>query len=117
MSGMQITMKTNAGGCAQHRRQNVRTFREPAMRTGLRKTGITTVGDMPWGTHFCHFYQTKQDLLDILVPYFKAGLENNEFCMWVISKPLTKVEATSALRQAVPDLGRHLGKRSIEFVA
>ena len=50
------------------------------MTTELRKSGISTVGDVPWGTHFCHFYETKEDLLDILIPYFKTGLENSEFC-------------------------------------
>lgn len=52
-------------------------------RQSNRKTGIDILGDVPWGTHFCLFYKTKEDLCDILVPYFKAGLENNEFCMWV----------------------------------
>ena len=56
-----------------------------------RKSGIDIVGDVSWGTHFCQFYQTKEDLLDILVPYFKLGLENNEFFMCVTSEPL-KVE-------------------------
>jgi hypothetical protein len=42
-----------------------------------RKTAIEAIGDVPWGSHFCLFYQTKEDLTDILVPYFKAGLENN----------------------------------------
>ena len=27
------------------------------------------MGDIPWGTHVCQFYQTKEDLVDILVPY------------------------------------------------
>jgi hypothetical protein len=36
---------------------------------------------VPWGTHFCQFYQEQHDPVDIPVPYFKAGLENNEFCM------------------------------------
>jgi len=63
-----------------------------------RKTGIDIIGDVPWGTHFCQFYQTKQDLIDILVPYFKAGLENNEFCMWVTSEPLNKKEAEEVMR-------------------
>ncbi|MHC4720030.1 MAG: MEDS domain-containing protein, partial [Planctomycetota bacterium] len=53
------------------------------MEEKARKTGIEIVGDVPWGTHFCQFYQTKDDLIDVLVPYFKAGLKNNEFCMWV----------------------------------
>ena len=57
------------------------------MTNELRKSGIEIVGDVPWGIHFCHFYETKQDLFDILIPYFKTGLENNEFCVWVIFRP------------------------------
>ena len=63
----------------------------------MRHTGIHIIGDVPWGTHFCQFYQDKQDLIDILVPYFKAGLENNEFCMWITSEPLRAQEAQAAL--------------------
>jgi signal transduction histidine kinase len=86
------------------------------MATELRKTGIGVVGDVPWGTHFCHFYETKEDLLDTLVPYFKAGLESREFCLWVLSEPLTEEEARHALRQAVPDLDRYLADGSIEIL-
>src|SRR5882762_8079574 len=88
------------------------------MATELRKTGISVVGDVPWGAHFCSFYETKQDLLDILIPYFKAGLENKEFCLWVISDSelLTVEEATSALRIALPGLDRYMAERSIELV-
>src|SRR5260370_24213279 len=84
----------------------------------LRKTGISVVGDVPWGTHFCTFYETTQDLLDILVPFFKAGLESKEFCLWIVSNSeLLKVqEATSALRKVVPDLDRHLSEGSVELV-
>ena len=88
------------------------------MAIELRKTGISVVGDLPWGAHFCYFYETKQDLLDILIPYFKTGLENKEFCLWVISNSelLTVEEATSALRNALPDLDRYVAERSIEVV-
>ncbi|HLR04528.1 MAG TPA: MEDS domain-containing protein, partial [Pyrinomonadaceae bacterium] len=88
------------------------------MASELRKTGISVVGDIPWGAHFCYFYETKQDLLDILIPYFKTGLENEEFCLWVISNSelLSVQEATSALRDALPDLDRYVAERSIEVV-
>src|SRR5262245_257580 len=88
------------------------------MATELRKTGISIVSDIPWGTHFCSFYETTQDLLDILVPYFKTGWEGNEFGLWVISNSelLTMQEAISALRKAIPDLDHHLAERSIEMV-
>jgi signal transduction histidine kinase len=87
-----------------------------SISTALRPTGIDVVGDKPWGTHFCHFYEAGRDLLDTLVPYFKAGLENKEFCLWVISPPLTEEEARSALRQTVPELDRYLVERSIEIL-
>src|SRR6185312_10617881 len=88
------------------------------MSSGLRKTGISVVGDAPWGTHFCHFYETKQDLLDTLVPYFKAGLESNEYCLWVVSDSelITVEEAKEALAQSVPDLDRHLSEENIEIL-
>ena len=85
--------------------------------TQLRKTGIGVVGDVPWGTHFFMFYETKEDLLDTLVPYFKAGLETGELCLWLVSEPLTEGEATNALRHAVPDFERYLANRSIEILA
>ncbi|HEX9114194.1 MAG TPA: MEDS domain-containing protein, partial [Nitrospirota bacterium] len=50
-----------------------------------RKSGIPLIGDLPWGSHFCQFYQTAEDLLDILLPYLEAGVENNEFCIWITS--------------------------------
>jgi hypothetical protein len=39
-----------------------------------RDSGIDILGYIPWGTHFCQFYDTPEDLTSILVPYFKAGL-------------------------------------------
>jgi DNA-binding CsgD family transcriptional regulator len=85
------------------------------MNIASRNTGIGVLGDLPWGTHFCLFYETTQDLLDILVPYFKAGLERNEFCLWIAPEVLTKDEALGALGQALPDLDRHLAAGRIEL--
>ena len=86
------------------------------MSTELRKSGIGIIGDVPWGTHFCQFYRTAQDLLDVLVPYFTAGLQNNEFCMWITSEPLGREAAARALAEAVPDFERYLRKGQIEIL-
>src|ERR1700682_4387469 len=83
----------------------------------LRKTGISVIGDVRWGTHFCYFYETKRDLLDTLALYFKTSLENKEICLLVGSQPLTVEEAKRVLGQAVPDLDRHLKERSLEIHA
>ncbi|GAF67910.1 unnamed protein product, partial [marine sediment metagenome] len=82
----------------------------------LRKTGIDIIGNVPWGTHFCQFYHTKQDLIEMLVPYFKAGLENNEFCMWITSEPLKAEDAKAVLKKAVKDLDDYIKKGQIEIL-
>ncbi|MEN4029024.1 MAG: MEDS domain-containing protein [Methanobacterium sp.] len=86
------------------------------MKERLRKSGIDISGDVPWGTHFCQFFQTKEDLIDILIPYFKAGLENNEFCMWITAEPLLEDEAKNALQKAIPDIDRNLKQGQIEII-
>jgi PAS domain S-box-containing protein len=81
-----------------------------------RNSGIDVIGGVPWGTHFCQFYQTKQDLIDILVPYFKAGLEDNEFCMWVTSEPLVVAEAEEAMTKAVNYFDEYMRRGQIEII-
>ena len=86
------------------------------MNEPLRKTGVSIVGEVPWGTHFCQFYRTPQDLLDILVPFFVAGLENNEFCLWITAEPLEAGAARAALAAARPDLDDLIRKGQIEII-
>ncbi len=86
------------------------------MEKAFRKTGIDIIGDAPWGTHLCQFYETREDLVDILVPYFKAGLENNEFCMWITSEPLKVEDAKAALKKVVKNLDHFIKKGQIEIL-
>src|ERR1700730_17088956 len=83
----------------------------------LRRIGIAPLRDIAWGTHLCCFVRTTEDLLALVTPYIKAGLESHEYCIWVLSDGLTKNLAAAALRQAIPDLDRHLGQRSLDIVA
>jgi len=82
----------------------------------MRRAGIDVVGDIPWGTHFCLFYDTKADLLETLVSYCKAGLQSQEFCLWVVAPPVTREDALEALRQAVPSFDRYVPDGGIEIV-
>jgi hypothetical protein len=65
--------------------------------------------DMPWGSHVCTFYEEKEDLVRMLVPYFRQGLERNEVCVWLVGD-LTVDEARNALAAAVPGLQQFLDK-------
>ncbi len=82
----------------------------------LRQSGLEVIGSVPWGTHFCQFYMTSEDLVETLLPYFLAGLAGNEFCMWVTSAPLQVDQATAALRRALPDLDEYLARGQIEIL-
>jgi PAS domain S-box-containing protein len=82
----------------------------------LRPSGIDVVGAVPWGTHFCQFYATSQDLVETLVPYFRAGLAANDFCMWVTSAPLQVEQALAALRAAEPRLEDYLARGQLEVL-
>jgi PAS domain S-box-containing protein len=86
------------------------------MTINNRDTGIDTIGSVPWGTHFCQFCQTRQDLVDILVPYFRAGLENNELCLWITSAPLVVEAARESLSKAVSGLDDYITKGQIEIL-
>ena len=70
--------------------------------------------DMPWGSHVCQFYDAKEDLIKMLVPYFKQGLERNEACVWLVGD-LTIEEARNALAAVVPDLDRFMAAGQMQI--
>jgi signal transduction histidine kinase len=109
-----VTQRLNAEDCEMTLVEDRKTTRTTAE---MRKTGLDVVHEMPWGTHICLFYETKKDLLHTLVPYCKAGLESEEFCLWVVAEPLTVKDATDSLSEAIPDFDRYLADSSIEIVA
>ena len=90
----------------------------PDGKQWLRETGLPLVGDVPWGSHFCIFYETKKDLRDILVSFFKTGLEGKEFCLSYIGRHefLTVKDAKDAFRKELPDFERQSRNGNIEIV-
>jgi two-component sensor histidine kinase len=80
------------------------------------ESGFDCVGPLPWGSHLCQFYQDGPDLRDTLLPYFLAGLERNEACLWVAAPPFGVDDATGALRAATPDLSRRMATGQVEIV-
>jgi signal transduction histidine kinase/PAS domain-containing protein len=62
-----------------------------------RKSGIAPLGEIPWGTHICHFFDSATDLVETVVPFFEAGVEQRERCVWLVSDPVPATSATAAL--------------------
>ena len=68
--------------------------------SSLTDCGLPGIREIPYGVHMCHFYEGREDLAAALVPYFAAGLRNNERCIWITAEPLPAVEARRALAEA-----------------
>ena len=82
----------------------------------LSPSGLKTVAQLQWGSHLANFFGAGEELRDLLVPFFKAGLDNNERCLWVTGAALPAEQARAALRAAVPNLDKRETYGQIEIV-
>ncbi|MDE2182419.1 MAG: MEDS domain-containing protein [Alphaproteobacteria bacterium] len=82
----------------------------------LRDTGISVVGRIPWGTHLCMFYETRQDAIDAVVSYMTPAAQANEYCIWVVPDSLGTKHAEDAARRWLPDFASRQPK-GLEIVA
>ncbi|MFX0057970.1 MAG: MEDS domain-containing protein [Candidatus Hodarchaeota archaeon] len=71
--------------------------------------------NFPWGTHMCYFYREVEDLMDIIIPYIKKGLENNEFCVCVTSEDLNEKVVKKRLNSEIKNFNEFLKKGQIEI--
>jgi two-component sensor histidine kinase/PAS domain-containing protein len=78
-------------------------------------SGLQSVPHIQWGSHLAHFFGAGDELRDVLVPYFKAGLENNERCLWMTGAAFNADDARSALRSAVTDFDKRERGKQIEI--
>ncbi len=79
-------------------------------------SGLQAMASLAWGSHIGQFFRSADDLCDVLVPYFLAGLQNNERCLWVTAAPLDAEAARAALRRVVPDLDARELRGDIEIL-
>jgi PAS domain S-box-containing protein len=67
--------------------------------------------------HAAAFYRTSGELLDILVPFFKKGLEEGQSCLWLVPPSLRLDDAKCALARAVGNDKVFVRKGQLEFVS
>jgi hypothetical protein len=70
-----------------------------AAHPNLTTCGLPGIGHIPYGIHMCHFYRERQDLVEALVPFFIAGIHNNECCIWITAEPLDGAQARLELEK------------------
>ena len=87
------------------------------MENSARQSGIDAVGSIPWGSHFCQFYNSDADLTETLVPYFEAGLRGGEACLWVTGRTLEAQRAEALMTDAVPEFKKYISSGQMQIAS
>ncbi|MFC1480218.1 MEDS domain-containing protein [Candidatus Omnitrophota bacterium] len=66
--------------------------------------------------HICLFYETVQDLSDLLIPFFKEGLKKNNFCLWITSEVIGVEAAKEKLGKEVENLDSYIKNGQLEII-
>lgn len=85
------------------------------MASDLKDSGLKLVGAVSWGFHLCLFYRSQEDLLEILLPYIKAGLKENDQVIWITSEPLPLEKLEKILRKEIPGFDQLRKKGQLEL--
>jgi signal transduction histidine kinase len=87
----------------------------------VARPGDLVPGGLPgtqvhWGAHVCQLYRDERELLEVLVPFFAAGLANRERCIWITAPELRADDARAALAAMVPDSAEYEARRQLVIV-
>jgi len=84
-------------------------------RLDVVRTGFPAIPEVPWGTHLCLFYESQQDLVEILLSYGVAGLENGEAVLLMTCDADALRDLEARLRATFPDYDRRVAEGAIEL--
>lgn len=59
--------------------------------------------DISPGKHLYQFFKHAEDFLRLMIPYFQAGLERKEACLWLVSEKIGLDLARNAAASLIPD--------------
>lgn len=79
-------------------------------------TNIESICKAHPGAHYCLFYNSEDDMVELLAHYFKNGIENGELCVWVTPHNDVEVKARKALADVMPYLDPGRMKGQVEFL-
>jgi len=52
-------------------------------------SGLHGTHAIPLGSHLCLFYRSPKEFLRVTASFLRAGLADQELCVWVLPPPLT----------------------------
>ncbi|HHW00454.1 MAG TPA: PAS domain S-box protein [Clostridiaceae bacterium] len=86
------------------------------MNSNIRDSGIDIIGSIPWGTHIGQLYTSKEEIFDIMLPFIKQGLNDNELCVVVYSDNTSYNEIKERLSGIVEDVDSYLESGQLHVI-
>jgi len=87
------------------------------MNSNTRNSGIDIIGNIPWGTHISYLYTSKEEIFDIMLPFVKQGLADNEICILVYSDIISYEEIKEKVSEIVDDIDSYLEKGQLLIIS
>lgn len=79
-----------------------------------REFGTQVLDAIPWGTHIAQFYNARNEVTEVLVPYIEKGLRQDELCVWIV-KEMSEAEAKDNLAKKVHNLRDYISKGQLQL--
>lgn len=86
------------------------------MIADLRCSGFAYPELIRWGTHLCHLYESRDELLRVTADFLLAGLAKREAGVWAAPAVLGPDKARHMLRRARPALDTYLASGQLHIL-
>ncbi|MGA2774647.1 MAG: MEDS domain-containing protein [Candidatus Omnitrophota bacterium] len=69
------------------------------------------------GSHTCLYYESEENLLELVSSFFEQGFRTNKLCLWVVPQSLGVKGAKAALSKKIKDLDIYIEKDQLELLS
>ncbi len=83
----------------------------------MRPSGLPNTGALASGSHIVHFYRHLRDWMETHAAYCAAGLQHNEYCLWLTTPPCTETLARYEFEKLSIDITPYLACGQLEFIS
>jgi len=69
------------------------------------------------GKHFYQFYKNSEDFFSVMIPFFQAGLEKREACLWLVSQKNGLDSALTIAQATIPQFSNYVSTGQFQILS
>jgi len=69
------------------------------------------------GKHFYQFYKNSEDFFSVMIPFFRAGLEKGEACLWLVSQKNGLDNARATAEAMIPQFSHYVSTNQFQILS